>query len=137
MKTFVKVASTEREREGLKNAWRFLKALHSTGFVPEPISLSGDSLTMEYVEAKKITNMNLAFKRCDFLLDVLVARGIQHGDLEKCNVVFRKNSPVILDWDEAVYVEEGKKPKRPEPDAYWLSQTLSETLRSDNDATVS
>lgn len=129
-----KIAKTDKGREGLKNAWRFLKELSDTGFAPRPILLAYDCLKMEYIESEKITDISQAARMALVLIGTLQQRGIQHGDVEGCNIRFRDNSPVLLDWDEAVFVNEGKEPKRPEPDAYWLCLSLAEILRGESNA---
>ena len=52
-----KTGSDDISIEGVKNSYRFLKALQNTPYVPKVYGLENNSITMEYIEETPVTDI--------------------------------------------------------------------------------
>lgn len=127
--TVIKQASDELALDGIKNAWRFLKALEGTKWAPKPIALRKDELEMEYVEEdpepKDVRKFQEEFRINSVeLIFELRKRAIRHGDLSRGNFRIRNSTPVLIDWDQSNFLWEDAPQERPFSDAYHIYEIL-------------
>lgn len=115
--TVIKRALNSAGLAGIRQSWRFLNAMKDTVYVPNPISLVDNELEMEFVPDEAIVDPEQLRRSTIKMLHVFRQRGIVHGDLTSPNLRVRGNSPVAVDWEDAIFALTDNVPsKRPKPD---------------------
>jgi hypothetical protein len=126
--TVVKIATDGANQEALHNSWRFLKLLEPVPYAPKPISLTGDTLRMGFIEADTEPSLpdieEIRMNAVKFMYHLRKVNAI-HGDLTHVNFIIRNNIPVGIDWDQAIFSWEPKPQKRPNPDVHHLYTALT------------
>ena len=113
-----KTGSDDISIEGVRNSYRFLKALQDTPYVPKVYSLENNSITMEYIEETPVTDIEGVRRHAIQILYTIREYGVIHGDMSHVNFKIRNNIPVVYDWDQAVFAWEKKPQKAPLSDSY-------------------
>jgi serine/threonine protein kinase len=104
----------------IANELRFLEDMQSSGYVPEVLSHTADSITLEAIQSEMISDADEFLHNCCEALSALYERGIIHGDLTDRNILIRENRPCIIDFAESRYADEQTPDKREGGDALWL-----------------
>jgi len=111
----------------IENEFYFLQLMWLTGFVPQ--SERYDKYTVrlrDLGESEPVTDRAKFKHYLDMLLQTLRTKGIRHGDLTSYSLIVKNNKPYVIDFSESRLMLGTRPDKRPEGDAYWLSQTYHE-----------
>lgn len=119
--TIIKVANTEQGLILLANEARWLHHLNGSGFTPRLFMDEPGRIVMQDLgDSQEVFNLYNFRRKAILLLNTLRYFGVKHGDLTAPNIIVKNDSPMAIDWGEAVELGGSLPSKRPEPDATHL-----------------
>lgn len=119
--TIVKVSKTEKGLVLLANEARWLHNLNGSGFTPRLLMDEPGRIVMQDLgQSQEVKDLHDFRRNSIFLLNTLRVYGVKHGDLTAPNIIVKNDSPMVIDWGEAVELGGSLPSKRPEPDATHL-----------------
>lgn len=115
----IKQAYDDENWAALKNSFRFFKALRFKDVLPDLFYLDEveHRIVMRYVEETPVKDIEWVRRQTVKLLLTLRENYIIHGDSTAPNLRLHYDNPILLDWDQAIFMHEPKPQKRPKPDA--------------------
>lgn len=120
-RTIIKISNTEKGLVLLANEARWLHHLEFSGFTPRLLMDEPGRIVMQDLgDSQEVENLYNFRRKAIFLLGTLRHFGVKHGDLTAPNIIIKNDSPMAIDWGEAVELGGTLPSKRPEPDATHL-----------------
>ena len=119
--TIIKISATEKGLILLANEARWLHHLNGSGVTPRLLMDEPGRIVMQDLgESQEVFNLYNFRRNSIFLLNTLRFYGVKHGDLTAPNIIIKNDTPMAVDWGEAVELGGTLPSKRPEPDATHL-----------------
>ena len=119
--TIIKRSNTEKGLILLANEARYLRQLNDSGFTPRLLMDEPGRIVMRDLgESQEVNDLHNFRRNAILLLNTLRFYGVKHGDLTAPNIIIKDDTPMAIDWGEAVELGGTLPSKRPEPDATHL-----------------
>jgi len=112
----------------INNEIYLLEIMKDSGYVPRFVTRYDKyTIRMEDIgRTERVTNKIIFSAHMYELRNILMGRGIRHGDLTRYAVVVKKNKPFLIDFSESRLSNDPRPDKRVEGDKYWIERTIDE-----------
>lgn len=111
----------------IENEIGCLQDMWLTGYVPQSERYDKYTLRLRDLgQSEHVTDKEAFYNNLAGLLNALREHGIRHGDLTTAALIVKNNHPYVIDFAESRLMDDPRPDKRPEGDAYWLSNTYRE-----------